>query len=70
LKLVLDICHLYLWILHKESKEGGREDLKGDVLRVEKLIEKIEKIHLHVQKTQHKSQEKYKARLDQHKIED
>jgi hypothetical protein len=52
------------------GKQGGvREDLTGDALRAEFFIEKIRKIHIQVQETLQKSQEKYKARHDQHRKE-
>ena len=38
-------------------------------MRNEKFIEKIRQIHLHVQETLQKLQEKYKARHDHHKTE-
>jgi hypothetical protein len=40
-----------------------------DALKAKKIVEKIKQIHLQVQETLKKSQEKYKARHDQHKIE-
>jgi len=46
-----------------------REDFQGDSLRTKKIMEKIRQIHIHVRKTLQKSQEKYKARHDQHKTE-
>ena len=46
-----------------------REDLTGDAFKVETIVEKINQIHLQVHETLKKSQEKYKARHDQHKIE-
>ena len=50
------------------GQQGGvREDLTGDALRAENFIGKIRKIHLQVHETLQKSQEKYKARHDQHK---
>ena len=52
------------------GQQGGvREDLTGDALRVENFIEKIRQIHLQVQETLQKSQEKYKGRHDQHRTE-
>jgi hypothetical protein len=48
---------------------GVMEDLIGDALKVEKFVEKIRPIHLQIQETLKKSQEKYKARHDQHRIE-
>jgi hypothetical protein len=51
------------------GKQGGvREDLTEDALKEEKNVEKINQIHLQVHETLKKSQEKYKARHDQHKI--
>jgi hypothetical protein len=44
-----------------------REDLRGDALKVETFVEKIKQIHLQVQETLKKSQEKYKSRHDQHR---
>lgn len=38
-------------------------------MRVEKFIDNIRKIHLQVQETIQNSYEKYKAKHDQHKIE-
>jgi molybdopterin converting factor small subunit len=43
-----------------------REDLTRDALKAEKIVEKIRKIHLQVQETLKKLQQKYKARHDQH----
>jgi hypothetical protein len=43
------------------QKEGVREDIKGDALRAENFVEKIRQIHLQVEETLKKSQEKYKA---------
>lgn len=51
------------------GKQVVREDIIGDDLRDEKIIEKIRKIHLQVHETLQKSQHKYKARHDQHRIE-
>jgi hypothetical protein len=52
------------------GKQGGvREDLIGDALRETKIVEKIRKIYLQVQDMLKKSQEKYKARHDQHRTE-
>jgi hypothetical protein len=48
---------------------GMREDLTRDALRVEKLVEKIKQIHLQVQEMLKMSQEKYKAKHDQHKTD-
>jgi hypothetical protein len=40
-------------------QQGGvREDLTGDALKEENIVEKIRKIHLQVQKTLNKSQKK------------
>jgi hypothetical protein len=44
-----------------------REDLIRDALKAGKFVEKIRQIHLQVQETLKKSQEKYKARHDQHR---
>ena len=44
-----------------------REDLIGDALKEEKNVEKVRHINLQVQETLKKSQEKYKARHDQHR---
>jgi len=41
-----------------------REDLIGDELKENKIVDKIMKIHLQVQETLKKSQEKYKARYE------
>jgi hypothetical protein len=46
-----------------------REEIIRDGLKEEKNVEKIRKIHLQVQKALNKSQEKYKAIHDQHRIE-
>jgi hypothetical protein len=58
-----------VWTLGYGQQGGVREDLTGDALRAEKFIEKIRQIHLQVQETLQKSQEKYKARHDQHRTE-
>jgi hypothetical protein len=50
------------------GRQGGvREDLTRDALRAEKFVEKIRQINLQVQEMLKKSQEKYKARHDQHR---
>jgi hypothetical protein len=50
------------------GQQGGvREDITRDVLKVEKFVEKIKKIHLQVHEILNTSQEKYKARHDQHR---
>jgi hypothetical protein len=50
------------------GQQGGvREDITGEALKVEKFVEKIRQIHLQVQEMLKKSQEKYKARHDQHR---
>ena len=46
-----------------------RKDLIGDALKEETNVEKIRNIHLKVREALKKSQEKYKARHDQHKTE-
>jgi len=46
-----------------------REDLTRDALRAKKFIEKIRHIHIWVQETLSKSQEKYKVNHDQHRTE-
>ena len=46
-----------------------REDLTRDALKEKKIVEKINQIHLHVHEKLKKSEEKYKARHDQNKIE-
>jgi hypothetical protein len=50
------------------GQQGVRENVKGEALKMEKFVEKIRQIHLQVQWTMKKSQEKYKARHDQHEI--
>jgi hypothetical protein len=52
------------------GEQGGvRENLTRDALQSEKNVENISLIHLQVHHTLRKSQEKYKARHDQQKIE-
>jgi hypothetical protein len=52
------------------GQQGGeREDITGEALRVEKFVGNIRKIHLQVQEMLKKSQEKYKAKHDQHRTE-
>jgi hypothetical protein len=51
------------------QRRGVREDLIGDALKEEKIVEKIKKIHLQVQETLKKSRENYKDRYDQHRKE-
>jgi hypothetical protein len=52
------------------GQQGGvRDELAVDSLKEPIFFEKIRKIHLKAQETLKKSQEKYKARHDQHKIE-
>jgi hypothetical protein len=43
-----------------------REDLGGDALKVEKIVENISQIHFQVQETLNMLGEKYKARHDKH----
>jgi chaperonin GroEL (HSP60 family) len=45
-----------------------REDLTRDALKEKKIVEKINQIHLQVHEKLKKSEEKYKARHDQHII--
>jgi hypothetical protein len=70
-KLAFETCFGYLTPSPLDvvyGKQGGvKMDLTRDALNVEKIVENIKKTHLQVQKTLHKSQEKYKARHDQHK---
>jgi hypothetical protein len=51
------------------QQRGVREDTIEEALKAEKIVEKIRQIHLQVQETLKKSQERYKARHDQHRIE-
>ena len=46
------------------QQRGVREYLTGDALMTEKIIDKIRQIHLQVQETLQKSQEKYNAMHD------
>ena len=45
-----------------------REEITSEVVRAENLIDNIRKIHLQVQDTLERLQEKYKARNNQHKV--
>jgi hypothetical protein len=50
------------------GQQGGvKEDLTRDALKAKMIVEKIRQIHLQVQETLKKSQEKYKDRHYQHK---
>jgi hypothetical protein len=48
------------------NQGGVREDIIGEALKAKKFVEKIRHIHLQVDETMKMSQEKYKAKHDQH----
>ena len=46
-----------------------RQDTSCEELRLEKFINRIQQIHLHVHETLKKSREKYNEMHDQHRVE-
>ena len=55
-------------VVHRQHGGEG-EGTTYEAFRIEKFIDKIRQIHLQVQETLKKSQKKYKARHDRHRIE-
>ena len=55
-------------MLFMENKGEWGKTPQGEVVRVDKCIDKIRQIYLQVQEALKKSEEKYKARHDQYKV--